>query len=224
MGVTLYTQTQKILCPHTIGPTQFGTVVKFNEQGSFVASAPTGMRYSSTTFDFSDDELDNDTVFDNNLLSNTLLNAKTNTYNCFGCGATGDLIKLVQAVEGLNFVEAIHKLSVFAKIDVETVDFDVKYLMKEVSNTIKKYLEKENNSSNYPGGLSEVDFLISFSEKIKKYERLNSYNPKFIAWTDNVYKQIDEDLHKENFKNLNVLWKNFIKNAKIKMGELNEQH
>jgi len=66
MGVNLYTQTQKILCPHTIGPTQFGTVVKFNEQGSFVASAPTGMRYSSTTFDFSDDELDNDTVFDNN--------------------------------------------------------------------------------------------------------------------------------------------------------------
>ena len=66
MGVTLYTQTQKILCPHTYGPTQFGTVVKFNEQGSFVASAPTGIRYSATTFDFTDDELDNDTVFDNN--------------------------------------------------------------------------------------------------------------------------------------------------------------
>jgi hypothetical protein len=152
------------------------------------------------------------------------VNSKTNTYNCFGCGATGDLIKLVQAVEGLNFVEAIHKLSVFAKIDVETVDFDVKYLMKEVSNTIKKYLEKENNASNYPGGLSEVDFLISFSEKIKKYERLNNYDPKFISWTDSVYKQIDEDLHKENFKNLNISWKNFIKSAKIKMGELNEQH
>jgi len=152
------------------------------------------------------------------------VNTKTNTYNCFGCGATGDLIKLVQDVEGLNFVEAIHKLSVFAKIDIETVDFDVKYLMREVSNTIKKYLEKENNSSNYPGGLSEVDFLISFSEKIKKYERLNNYHPKFIAWTDDVYKQIDEDLHKENFKNLNLLWKNFIKDAKTKMGELNEQH
>ena len=151
------------------------------------------------------------------------VNTKTNTYNCFGCGATGDLIQLVQDVEGLNFVESIHKLSVFAKIDIETVDFDVKYLMREVSNTIKKYLEKENNSSNYPGGLSEVDFLISFSEKIKKYERLNNYHPEFILWTDSIYKQIDEDLHKENFKNLNLLWKNFIKNAKIKMGELNEQ-
>lgn len=152
------------------------------------------------------------------------VNTKANTYNCFGCGATGNLINLVQAVEGLNFVEAIHKLSVYAKIDVETVNFDVKYLMREVSNTIKKYLEKENNASNYPGGLSEVDFLISFSEKIKKYERLNNYNPKFIVWTDSVYKQIDEDLHKENFKNLNLLWKNFIKNAKVKMVELNEQH
>ena len=152
------------------------------------------------------------------------VNTKTNTYNCFGCGATGDLIQLVQDIEGLNFVEAIHKLSVFAKIDIETVDFDVKYLMREVSNTIKKYLEKENNSSNYPGGLSEVDFLISFSEKIKKYERLNNNHPQFIAWTDGVYKQIDEDLHKENFKNLNQLWKNFIKDAKSKMGEINEQH
>lgn len=152
------------------------------------------------------------------------VNTKANTYNCFGCGASGNLINLVQAVEGLNFVEAIHKLSVYAKIDVETVNFDVKYLMREVSNTIKKYLEKENNASNYPGGLSEVDFLISFSEKIKKYERLNNYNPKFIVWTDSVYKQIDEDLHKDNFKNLNLLWKNFIKNAKVKMVELNEQH
>ena len=152
------------------------------------------------------------------------VNTKTNTYNCFGCGATGDLIQLVQDVEGYNFVEAIHKLSVFAKIDIETVDYDVKYLMREVSNTIKKYLEKENNSSNYPGGLSEVDFLITFSEKIKKYERLNNYHPEFIAWTDGVYKQIDEDLHKENFKNLNLLWKNFIKDAKTKMEELNEQH
>jgi hypothetical protein len=53
---------------------------------------------------------------------------------------------------------------------------------------------------------------------------LNNYHPEFISWTDGVYKQIDESLHKENFKNLNLLWKNFIKDAKIKIGELNEQH
>jgi hypothetical protein len=68
LGITIYNRTQKIMCPHLDGRTQFGTVVKFDKSysGSFIASAPTGSRYSATTFDFTDDELDNDTVFDNN--------------------------------------------------------------------------------------------------------------------------------------------------------------
>jgi hypothetical protein len=67
LGFSLYTKTQTINCPHLSGPTQFGNTIKFNEFDSFVASAPTGTRYTSTTFDYTDDEnLDNDTVFDNN--------------------------------------------------------------------------------------------------------------------------------------------------------------
>jgi hypothetical protein len=66
LGIDLYTLTQTITCPHVETPSQFGYTVKFNEYDSFVASAPTGARYANTTFDFTDDELDNDTVFDNN--------------------------------------------------------------------------------------------------------------------------------------------------------------
>jgi hypothetical protein len=66
LGITSFTATQTVLCPHTEGPTQFGTAVQFNEFNSFVASAPAGTRYIATTFDFVDDESDNDTVFDNN--------------------------------------------------------------------------------------------------------------------------------------------------------------
>ena len=67
MGVTLYTPTQKIYCPHLAGRTQFGSMIKLNNSsGSIVISAPAGTRFSGTTFDFTDDELDNDTVFDNN--------------------------------------------------------------------------------------------------------------------------------------------------------------
>ena len=66
LGMTLYTQTQVINDPHEGGRTQFGTVVKFNEFGSFVTSAPVSSRFGATTFDFTDDESDNDTVFDNN--------------------------------------------------------------------------------------------------------------------------------------------------------------
>ena len=67
LGITLYTQTQVIQCPHLTGPTQFGTTVKFNEYNSVVISAPVGVRYAQTTFDFVDDDnYENDLVFDNN--------------------------------------------------------------------------------------------------------------------------------------------------------------
>jgi hypothetical protein len=67
LGLEIYTNTQIITCPHEQGPTMFGATIKFNEFDSVVISAPVGTRYAGTTFDFTDDEnLDNDTVFDNN--------------------------------------------------------------------------------------------------------------------------------------------------------------
>lgn len=67
LGISIYSQTQVIQCPHKVGPTQFGTVVKFNEYDSVAISAPVGTRVLQTLFDFTDDEnLDNDTIFDNN--------------------------------------------------------------------------------------------------------------------------------------------------------------
>lgn len=67
LGFVIYTQTQTIECPHKEQRTQFGSKVKFNEYGSVVISAPVGTRFSATTFDFVDDEnQDNDTIFDNN--------------------------------------------------------------------------------------------------------------------------------------------------------------
>jgi len=67
LGVQKYQLTQTINDPHSQGRTQFGTVVKFNESGSFIASSPVSARYEETTFDASDDDnYNNDTLFDNN--------------------------------------------------------------------------------------------------------------------------------------------------------------
>jgi hypothetical protein len=67
LGVELFTNTQIIKCPHQFGPTEFGYKVKTNHANSIVISAPVGTRYEGTVFDFTDDNnLDNDTVFDNN--------------------------------------------------------------------------------------------------------------------------------------------------------------
>lgn len=67
LGIQTYTSTQIITCPHPQGPTEFGKTIKFNESDSVVIGAPVGPNFVGTTFDFTDDEnLDNDTVFDNN--------------------------------------------------------------------------------------------------------------------------------------------------------------
>jgi hypothetical protein len=78
LGISKYTLTQVITDPHPAGRTQFGTVIKFNDNGSFVASAPVAPRYEATTFDSTDDDnYNNDTLFDNNTTRfvDTLINA-----------------------------------------------------------------------------------------------------------------------------------------------------
>lgn len=63
---TTYTRTQVLTNPHPEQRSMFGYAVKYNEFNSFLVSAPSGSRYSSTTFDFSNDSnYHNDTVFDN---------------------------------------------------------------------------------------------------------------------------------------------------------------
>ena len=67
LGLSIYDNTQVINAPHNVSRTLFGNTIKFDESDSVVISAPVSTRFLATTFDFIDDEnLDNDTIFDNN--------------------------------------------------------------------------------------------------------------------------------------------------------------
>jgi len=67
LGIVEYKLTQILHDINQQNATQFGYTVKYNEHNSFVVSAPVGIRYTSTSFDFTDDEVyTNDTIFDNN--------------------------------------------------------------------------------------------------------------------------------------------------------------
>ena len=39
------------------------------------------------------------------------INSGRGFYHCFGCGESGDVIKFVQKMDGLTFVEAVKKLA-----------------------------------------------------------------------------------------------------------------
>lgn len=147
------------------------------------------------------------------------VNLGTNTYNCFGCGASGDIIKLIQSVEGFNFIEAVQKLSLHAGIEVETVNLDMKYLVNEFKSKIHEYLKIENTSM-FPGGLNEISFMFAMSEKSKRISSKYNQDPLIIKWVDDQYKIFDNLMEKKDYNNITNFWKNYNKNLKEYVNEL----
>ena len=74
-------------------------------------------------------------------------------YHCFGCGASGDVIKFLREHDGLTFIEAIEKLAVQANMEVPKSYSKKSRNLKDLSqinSTIKKrYIEnlKSNNKA-----------------------------------------------------------------------------
>lgn len=136
-----------------------------------------------------------------------------NLYNCFGCGAKGDLIQLVQSVEGLTFIESIQRISDYAGLEIELTNLDVKYLINEIQDSLNTQ-RIFNENEIFPGRLNETNFLIAFSERTKKYLRSNNFDKNEIEWIDNIYKQIDAFTANNDIKSINNIWKNFSKMVK----------
>lgn len=141
------------------------------------------------------------------------VNEESNLFNCFGCGVTGDIIKLVQEVEGLNFIEAIQKLSKYSGIEIETINLDMKSLINDLKSSINQYLNLETDNR-FPGGLSETGFLLAFAQRTKKHIRTCNLDENELSWVENIYKDIELLTHKEDYKSISKIWKNFGKECK----------
>lgn len=139
------------------------------------------------------------------------INVETNFYNCFGCQATGNIFSLVQNVEGLNFVEAIQRLSIYSGLSTESTELDMKQTLREFNFSIEELLSRDLKT-NLPGGISETQFLFSIAERLKAYEKRTDY--KDIKWTDLIYSKIDEYMISGNEEKLKSIWKNLGKKIK----------
>ena len=90
-----------------------------------------------------------------NTPSFTVSNSKQ-FYHCYGCGASGDVIKFLQEYEGLTFVEAVEKLALQANIKIPETNSDHSdyhdRLIKVnnfVSSLFKKNLENNTKAQKY---------------------------------------------------------------------------
>jgi DNA primase len=77
-------------------------------------------------------------------------------YHCFGCGASGDVIKFLREHDGLTFIEAIEKLAYMANVEMpkgnDNKNDDSKNLLdtnKLVNTQYVKNLENDMNAQKY---------------------------------------------------------------------------
>lgn len=87
-------------------------------------------------------------------------------YHCFGCGASGDVIKFIQEIEHVSFQEALHKLGQMVNIEV---NLDAKQSAKE------KY----------------IDFLSKLHVEYKKQLRQNQKAMRYLL--DRGFKEDEID-------------------------------
>ncbi|MEJ5230425.1 MAG: CHC2 zinc finger domain-containing protein, partial [Pseudothermotoga sp.] len=97
------------------------------------------------------------------------VNPTLKLYHCFGCGASGDVIKFVQEIEHISFQEALQKLGQMVNIKVDTDD---RYSEKErytslLSRVHEEYKRQLRQSSN----VLEYLYARGFNqEEIEQYD------------------------------------------------------
>lgn len=115
-----------------------------------------------------------------------------NMYHCFGCGASGDVIKFVQEIENISYAEAIKKLGERVGIDVTFGEEDEK---RKLYYAFYKQLHQEYvNALRSSRNILEYLYKRGFSEReISLYEfgfsPVNSQLPQKIAQKLNISKQ-----------------------------------
>ncbi|HCT85662.1 MAG TPA: hypothetical protein DF296_10750 [Candidatus Margulisbacteria bacterium] len=78
------------------------------------------------------------------------INPNKNLWQCFGCGAAGDVISFVQKIEGIEFIEAVEKLAKLEGISTTTLQLKEKELKNKDHATKTKIKEKSSSSQLTP--------------------------------------------------------------------------
>ena len=82
--------------------------------------------------------------FHNEKTPSFVVSPEMQIYKCFGCGASGDIIKFVQEFEGLEFKEALEKLAKEAGISVEFKKESAQAkLFLQILELANKYFEQQ---------------------------------------------------------------------------------
>ena len=105
--------------------------------------------------------------FHNEKTASFCVNQQSAYYHCFGCGASGDVVKFVQEMESVSFVDAVKILAEKANLPMPELKLDPHYQEKKDRNETLKQLMRDaaryfrNNLTDETKGKEAREYLAS---------------------------------------------------------------
>ena len=105
--------------------------------------------------------------FHNEKTASFCVNQQSAYYHCFGCGASGDVVKFVQEMESVSFVDAVKILAEKANLPMPELKLDPHYQEKKDRNETLKQLMRDaaryfrNNLLDEQKGKEAREYLAS---------------------------------------------------------------
>lgn len=138
------------------------------------------------------------------------VNPETGRFNCFSCGANGNFVNLLMKLEGLSYEESIKRLIEIVGAEGGDDMSKINRSVRAATVIIDNYLDLSN--SKLPGGMSEVQFMMSVTKRLNEYRSQHPELP--FDRVENQYKIMDNLLNNEDYNGIRAFWKNLIKDLK----------
>lgn len=113
-------------------------------------------------YNTSNDEYNCKCLFHDDRTPSMYINDDKGVFNCFGCGASGDAITIIEQVEGIDFKEAVNKLVQENNIELSTITEKVSQ-SSDLTDLIEELKDIESDA------VFEDDYLKKYNETKHRY-------------------------------------------------------
>ena len=137
------------------------------------------------------------------------------------CDRAGTLLQFLMQAEGLSFPDALRKLGDISGVAPKTESDRINDAVTGVQQLTENYAQVQ--TFDLPGGMSDSRFLFSLAERLAYYEKIVEYDSLETAWTEEIYRAMDEFDYKSDYSSMTLLWNSLDNTMQKRLSEFRKR-